>query len=112
MANLTLEPTRQMLWRELESFASTLRDQGHEVELVPPMEERGGLPPDFPYQLVIVLVGVVGTKEYDNIKAGLRAWFKTRPSRRQKSPPLQVEVQNERQEVFDQFTLEGEEDEE
>lgn len=109
MTDITLRPSDPLLRHRHETFPGQLRDEGYEVELEPPDEFRRGLPPEV--TLVIAVATVILDNEYPRIKRLLMNWFTELPPTKQRHRRLlPVRVDNEHQEVFDQFVLEDNDD--
>jgi hypothetical protein len=105
MADISLKPNDPLLRHSLETFADTLRDEGYEVELARPREERAGVPSVAVATLEIILGTMFAVEIYPRIKTLLMDWFTEQPRRKRRR--LEVHILDDER-LIEKYTLEDE----
>lgn len=106
MSSVTLSPSDPLLRHRLESYAETLEAR-LDVELERPREERGMTPETAFVSLAIGVAGNIIAQEWPWMKEKLREWFTEQP-RRERRRVLEVRVEDDAGQLYEQFSLEDE----
>lgn len=107
MSDVTLSPSDPLLRHLLERYAETLEGRGLDVDLERPREERGMTPESAFVSLAIGIAGNVIGQEWPWMKEKLREWFTELP-RREKRRVIEVRVEDDAGQLYEQFSLEDE----